>query len=96
MERMGRMMAALRADPPRQLGDEAVEQVTDYRTGVDGLPASDVLAFRTVHGKVIVRPSGTEPKLKLYSSARGETRTAAGELCRQLESHMAELIAQVE
>ena len=96
MERMGRIMAALRADPPRQLGGEAVEQITDYRTGVDGLPASDVLAFRTAHGKVIVRPSGTEPKLKLYSSARGADRAVAGELCRQLESHMGERIAQVQ
>jgi phosphomannomutase len=54
------IMGRLRADPPSRLGDEAVESVEDL------LPGSDVLVFRTGSARVVVRPSGTEPKLKAY------------------------------
>ena len=58
----------------------AVTGRADYLTGegVTGdLPRSDVLEFRLEHGKVIVRPSGTEPKLKIYLSASAETMAQA-------------------
>ena len=64
-------------------------QVRDYLSGADGLPRSDVLAFRTSHGRVTVRPSGTEPKLKLYYSARAETADGAKALCAALRGDMA-------
>lgn len=89
MERMGRIMAGLRAAPPKQLGGETVEQITDYRQGAEGLPPSDVLALTTAHGRVIVRPSGTEPKLKLYFSARGGCMDDARQLCAALQGDMA-------
>ena len=89
MERMGRIMAALRAAPPRALGGETVKRITDYRTGAEGLPPRDVLAFSTSHGRVTVRPSGTEPKLKLYFSARGGCMDDARRLCAALWGDMA-------
>ena len=89
MERMGRIMAGLRAAPPKQLGGETVEQITDYRQGAEGLPPSDVLALSTARGRVIVRPSGTEPKLKLYFSARGGCMDDARQLCAALQGDMA-------
>ena len=50
----------------------------DYSAGIDGLPASDVLKFVLPnHCSVIVRPSGTEPKLKLYLSVSGESKESA-------------------
>ena len=50
----------------------------DYLRDDTGLISSDVLEFRLEgEGKVIVRPSGTEPKLKLYLSVRGETEADA-------------------
>ncbi len=57
----------LRTEPPEELGGLAVERVEDLSTGVDGLPPTEGLRFRLADGaRVIVRPSGTEPKLKCY------------------------------
>ena len=75
MERMSAILTALRAAPPHTLAGERVTRVRDYLGGLDGLPAGDVTELRTAHVKVIVRPSGTEPKLKLYySRTRGRWR----------------------
>ena len=81
MERMSAILTALRAAPPHTLAGERVTRVRDYLGGLDGLPASDVLELRTAHVKVIVRPSGTEPKLKLYYSAHARTMAGAAALC---------------
>ncbi|QKG25018.1 phospho-sugar mutase [Actinomadura verrucosospora] len=59
-------MARLRADPPAELGGRAVEAFDDLSAGVDGLPPTDGLRFRLGGARVVVRPSGTEPKLKCY------------------------------
>ena len=59
-------MARLRADPPRVLGGRDVLQMDDLEKGVDGLPPTDGLRFTLKDARVIVRPSGTEPKLKCY------------------------------
>lgn len=75
IDQMRAIMAALRADPPQTLNGDSVAVVRDYLKGVDGLPESDVLAFENNRGdKAIVRPSGTEPKIKIYLSARGNSR----------------------
>ena len=81
MERMSAILTALRAAPPHTLAGERVTRVRDYLGGLDGLPAGDVLELRTAHVKVIVRPSGTEPKLKLYYSAHARTMAEAAALC---------------
>ena len=55
-----------------------VEKVLDYSLGLDGLPKSDVLKFLLEGGcSLVVRPSGTEPKLKLYLSVTAEDAQAA-------------------
>jgi phosphomannomutase len=79
---IGRIMAALRASAPERLGDAAVDAVEDFRDGRDGLPPADVLRLRVAGGaRVIVRPSGTEPKLKVYLDVRGDSaRDAAARL----------------
>ncbi|MBZ5733268.1 phospho-sugar mutase [Nocardioides sp. TRM66260-LWL] len=60
-------MTRLRAAPPTSLGGLAVERMEDLADGVDGLPPTDGLRLRLADGaRVIVRPSGTEPKLKAY------------------------------
>jgi phosphomannomutase len=75
--RIAAAMAALRQDPPRAIGESAVTRVLDLERGeerlADGtvrpaeLPRSDVLAFHAEGGtRLIVRPSGTEPKIKFY------------------------------
>ncbi|HEY8482427.1 MAG TPA: phospho-sugar mutase [Spirillospora sp.] len=61
------MMSRLRAEPPTSLGGRQVERFEDLSEGVDGLPPTDGLRFRLAGGsRVVVRPSGTEPKLKCY------------------------------
>ena len=59
-------MERLRADPPTQLGFGPVLGLDDLSRGDGGLPPTDGLRFRLDGGRVIVRPSGTEPKLKCY------------------------------
>ncbi|WP_141580946.1 phospho-sugar mutase [Actinomadura sp. WMMA1423] len=60
-------MARLRADPPRELGGRRVESFDDLARSTGGLPPTDGLRFRLAGGsRVVVRPSGTEPKLKCY------------------------------
>jgi len=63
-------MAALRQSPPAALGGRAVVRADDLAEGVDGLPPTEGLRFRLEGGsRVVVRPSGTEPKLKCYLEA---------------------------
>lgn len=72
-------IARLRADPPGQIGGIPVETVDDFATGVAGFPPADILRYRLADGgRVIVRPSGTEPKLKCYLDAVHAAGTAAG------------------
>ena len=59
-------MARLRANPPGSLGGRTVLAMDDLEKGVDGLPPTDGLRFTLDDARVIVRPSGTEPKLKCY------------------------------
>ncbi len=82
MERMAAILSALRAHPPRELAGSEVRTVLDYQPGIRGLPPSNVLSYETADGcKLIVRPSGTEPKVKMYLSARGNSmEEAAGRL----------------
>jgi phosphomannomutase len=52
--------------PPAFIGDRAVTGVDDLRGGLGNLPPSDVVRLHLEGARVIVRPSGTEPKLKTY------------------------------
>ena len=78
METMRAVMARLRKNPVEALAGSAVSAFKDYAQGIEGLPMSDVLSCATADGKkAIVRPSGTEPKVKVYLSARAASREAA-------------------
>lgn len=72
------IMRELRAQPPAEIGTVAVTRTDDLLDGVDGLPPGDVLRYALADGsRLIVRPSGTEPKLKLYLDVRGSTEEEA-------------------
>lgn len=78
LSQIGRIMGALRERHPQSVGDVAVDRVDDLLGGFGDLPPGDVLRLWLADGsRVIVRPSGTEPKLKLYLDVRGEDRADA-------------------
>jgi len=90
MEAMKGMTGKLRANPPARLGSRPVAAVKDYLAGMDGLPASDILSFENQDGgKAIVRPSGTEPKVKVYLSAKGANE-------RDVQAELGQMKTQVE
>jgi phosphoglucomutase len=60
-----------------QIGGQKTVRTEDYSRGLYGLPASDVMKFFTECGSVVIRPSGTEPKLKAYISVTAEDRASA-------------------
>ncbi|MEN2739424.1 phospho-sugar mutase [Microbacterium sp. X-17] len=73
LSRIGEIMAALRSTPPSRLGEVAVDHIDDLRDGFGALPPSDVLRIVLADGsRVMVRPSGTEPKLKIYIDASSD------------------------
>lgn len=88
-----RTMQSLRAEPPADLGGLSVNAVTDYLPGVDDLPSSDILRWDLdQEARVIVRPSGTEPKLKVYIDVRGTDRDAANELVQRIVAAVTPLV----
>lgn len=92
--KMAGIMASLRAEAPSQIAGMKVEATLDYATRVHGLPAADVIEFDLEGGnKAIVRPSGTEPKIKLYIFAIGSDAQAADALLDAIEEDGRRLLA---
>lgn len=90
---IGRMMANLRARQPQRLGDIAIDRIDDLLEGVDGLPPGDVVRLWLSDGsRVIVRPSGTEPKLKVYLDVRGDDRADAAARLRAVAAGARDLL----
>ncbi|WP_308287566.1 phospho-sugar mutase [Cryobacterium sp. 1639] len=72
------VMARLRQSPPAMIGSSTVDHIDDLSGGFNGLPPSDVLRIVLADGsRVMVRPSGTEPKLKVYLDTHSTTGTLA-------------------
>ena len=74
MEKMAGIMDGLRKNPPAEIGGYKVTSVTDYQdTEKTGLPRANVLIYALEGGAtVVVRPSGTEPKIKTYFTTLGK------------------------
>ena len=94
------LMNRLRKTPPREVGGIRVDRIEDLAAGSPELPASDVLRIWLVGGsRIMVRPSGTEPKLKVYidtACAEGtlaHRRETAATLLTSLEDGMRALLA---
>ena len=103
LARMKEIMSGLRAKPPKEIGGLAVVAIRDYLKGTresngktepTGLPESDVLYFELEGGNwVCVRPSGTEPKIKLYVNANDRDRETAEKLNATLCEASRQLLA---
>lgn len=94
MARMQQIMATLRQTPPAALGDYAIARVVDYQnTAATGLPAANVLEWQFANGaKLMIRPSGTEPKIKIYLSAVAADAAAADAINAALADTAKELL----
>jgi phosphoglucomutase len=74
MDKMAGIMNGLRENPPKEFGGRAVAKVMDFAKPEEtGLPKANVLIYQLENGEtVVVRPSGTEPKIKAYYTTLGK------------------------
>ena len=84
---IGTVMLSLRSLPPTQIAGRSIASAEDLLQSAPGQPSGDVLRYRLSDGsRVIVRPSGTEPKLKVYIDATGDSAEAAATAVAELEA----------
>ncbi len=99
VETIHRVMKAIRLTPFGSVAGLSVRTVKDYLEGIDGLPPSNVLKYILADGSwFALRPSGTEPKIKLYVSAMDSSSAASREkaeaIKRTLVSHLEHVMNQ--
>ena len=95
MDKMAGIMTNLRTNPPAEIGGYTVTKVTDYQKPEEtGLPAANVLIYTLEGGAtVVVRPSGTEPKIKTYFTTLGKDLAQAQAQKDQLAEALKPLLA---
>ena len=95
MEKMAGIMNGLRKNPPAEIGGYKVVSVTDYQDSEKtGLPKANVLIYALEGGAtVVVRPSGTEPKIKTYFTTLGKDLAQAEAQKEQLAAALKPLLA---
>lgn len=85
LDQIRRIMNAWRTQPPTHIADTAITQVLDYSLGLDGLPKENVLKYVLADGSwFCLRPSGTEPKIKVYFAVKGSSSESANEQLTRL------------
>ena len=96
--RIGRIMEEFRNNPIESLADLKTRKIIDYKLDETGLPKSNVLKYYFEDESwVAIRPSGTEPKIKLYiNSVSKDNEKAASDKKEQLEDQMQKIIDSVE
>lgn len=83
--KMQSLISVLRGKPPVELAGQPVTEVVDYDRDGTGLPRSNVLRFVLAQGEAVVRPSGTEPKLKVYLTACRDSREGSRGMIEEME-----------
>lgn len=93
LENLALRLDELRKAAPKEIAGEKVVKMLDYLKGVEDLPLSNILEFDFENGsKIIIRPSGTEPKVKVYALCVGKTTEEATEICEKLSKAAKALI----
>lgn len=89
---IGKLMSALRANAPTEIGGVKVAEFIDYEQNVE---KNDILVFKLENGsRLIVRPSGTEPKVKFYLDVRGSDAQNAQQVLTDLDNNVRALLRQ--
>lgn len=87
------IMADWRDNPPTEVAGVKVVQTLDYAQGIDGLPSENVLKYILEDDSwFVLRPSGTEPKIKVYFAVRGDSLPAAEEAVQRLVAAVTERV----
>jgi phosphomannomutase len=90
------VMRRIRSAPPREVGGFTVNAVTDYADGNTGLPPSDALGYSLDAARLVIRPSGTEPKIKAYLEVIEPVEQDLAAAREKAAARMAPLRAAVE
>ena len=91
------IMKRLRQTPPETIADIPVSIKIDYITGIRSLPKENVIQYQLMNGSVVcLRPSGTEPKMKCYISARSDSLQAAEALSTQIADAFHHFVTQLK
>ena len=102
-EKMDALMSSIRENAPKAIADEEVLTARDYKKGTitdlksgvseeTGLPSADVLYYTTENCVLVIRPSGTEPKVKVYFMAKGNTASEAKNRIEMIKNSAKELL----
>lgn len=83
-EKMKEIIASIRSNPTISYKNEKFA-FTDFKQGIDGLPKSDVLRFKSKNIRVIIRPSGTEPKIKIYFQVSADNESVAKSILAEIK-----------
>ncbi|MFC4777841.1 phospho-sugar mutase [Paenibacillus sp. GCM10023252] len=93
VEKIQSIMEAWRADAPVEVNGVKIQEVLDYRLGIQGLRPENVLKFLLADGSwFCLRPSGTEPKIKVYLAVRGDSTTEAAARLQELTAAVMERV----
>jgi len=94
MSAITRLLAGLRSNPPREIAGRAVESIDDLAAPTDGLPPTDGLRIWLAGGiRIIVRPSGTEAKMKCYIEVITKTSDESQKLLDEIRQPLKELLS---
>lgn len=91
-ECMKKFINKLRGAPFSEICGEKVTEYKDYLQGIDGLPKSDVLSFAGKNFSLIIRPSGTEPKLKIYMTVNGDSEKESRASLEKISTYIKSLL----
>lgn len=91
-KKMADLMENLRTNAPKEIAGFKVMDVKDYKAGIGNLPKSNVLEFNMEDDiNVLVRPSGTEPKIKMYYLVKGSSEEAGAKIVSALEDYFTDV-----
>ena len=92
---MQKILADIRSNPLKEYQGQTLG-FTDFNQGVMGLPKSNVLRFMSCDYKIIIRPSGTEPKMKMYLQVRDKDKQSSEKKLKELTAFAVDWISDIE